>query len=116
MPICIKSMDVMDARSPISLIECSFLQKFFLRNVPSLNDIGGPAEGCTCIITGPTRHGSKHLMCKTLLFPFFLTLSPTVGFACCSGIGRQTASTLVRRRAHGVFRHLASIPLFACKY
>ncbi|BDA41074.1 Retinol dehydrogenase 11 [Coccomyxa sp. Obi] len=50
-----------------------FLQKLHLRNVPALADIGGPAEGCTCIVTGPT-----------------------------SGIGAETAATLVRRNAHVV--------------
>ena len=31
------------------------MQKLHLRNLPSLGDIGGPVEGCTCIVTGPTR-------------------------------------------------------------
>ena len=30
-------------------------QKLHLRNLPALKDIGGPADGCTCIVTGPTR-------------------------------------------------------------
>ncbi|CAL5227473.1 g10450 [Coccomyxa viridis] len=50
-----------------------FTQKLQLFRLPSLADIGGPVEGCTCIVTGPT-----------------------------SGIGRETASTLARRNAHVV--------------
>ena len=30
-------------------------QKFYLRNVPSVDKVGGPADGLTCIVTGPTR-------------------------------------------------------------
>ena len=37
-------------------IDFLLVQRLYLRNVPALDDIGGPAEGCTCIVTGPTRH------------------------------------------------------------
>ena len=41
-------------------------------NLPSLDLIGGPVEGLVCIVTGPT-----------------------------SGIGKETATELARRGAHG---------------
>ncbi|PRW61076.1 short-chain dehydrogenase reductase SDR [Chlorella sorokiniana] len=50
-------------------VEC-FLQKLWMRGLPSLDLIGGPAEGLTVIVTGPT-----------------------------SGIGRETAAELARRGA-----------------
>lgn len=31
------------------------VQKLHLRNLPALKDIGGAVDGCTCIVTGPTR-------------------------------------------------------------
>ena len=30
-------------------------QRLRLRSVPSIDEIGGPIEGLTCIVTGPTR-------------------------------------------------------------
>lgn len=50
------------------------MQKWSMRQVPSLQEIGGPVDGLVCIITGPT-----------------------------SGIGKQTAIELARRGAHGPF-------------
>jgi len=35
--------------------QVSLAQKFYLRNVPSVDKVGGPADGLTCIVTGPTR-------------------------------------------------------------
>jgi len=43
-----------------------------MMNLPSLDLIGGPVEGLVCIVTGPT-----------------------------SGIGKETATELARRGAHG---------------
>ena len=33
------------------------VQKLALWGVPPLEEVGGPAEGLTCIVTGPTRSG-----------------------------------------------------------
>ncbi|GAB4815098.1 hypothetical protein N2152v2_002144 [Parachlorella kessleri] len=48
-----------------------FLQKLWMRNLPTLESIGGPANGHVCIVTGPT-----------------------------SGIGWETAFALAQRGAH----------------
>ncbi|KAK9806291.1 hypothetical protein WJX72_008741 [[Myrmecia] bisecta] len=48
-----------------------FFQRCFMRGLPPLTGVGGPVEGCNCIVTGPT-----------------------------SGIGGETAKELVRRRAN----------------
>lgn len=50
-----------------------FTQKIRLRGLPAIDSIGGPAEGLTYIVTGPT-----------------------------SGIGKETAAALLRRKAHVV--------------
>ena len=47
-------------------------QKLWMRGLPSLDLIGGPAEGLTVVVTGPT-----------------------------SGIGRETAAALAARGATG---------------
>ena len=31
------------------------MQRIYLRNLPSVDKVGGPADGMTCIVTGPTR-------------------------------------------------------------
>lgn len=49
------------------------LQKLWMMNLPSLDLIGGPVEGLVCVVTGPT-----------------------------SGIGKETATELARRGAHGM--------------
>ena len=35
--------------------DCDVPQRFRLRNLPGVDSIGGPAEGLTFIVTGPTR-------------------------------------------------------------
>lgn len=52
------------------------LQKVWMRHVPPLKEVGGPAKDMVCIVTGPT-----------------------------SGIGRETALELARRGAHGEYRN-----------
>lgn len=49
------------------------MQKLWMMNLPSLDLIGGPVEGLVCVVTGPT-----------------------------SGIGKETATELARRGAHGM--------------
>lgn len=50
------------------------MQKLWMRGLPSLSLIGGPAEGQVVVVTGPT-----------------------------SGIGRETAAALAARGSHGEF-------------
>lgn len=57
----------------LTIISEVFSQRFRLRTLPDVDSIGGPAEGLTFIVTGPT-----------------------------SGIGKETAAALLRRRAHVV--------------
>ena len=45
------------------------LQRWRLRHVPQLGGIGGPAEGLTVIVTGPTRWTSR--------------ISPSCPIPCC---------------------------------
>ena len=56
-------------------------QKVRLWGLPSLGLIGGPAQGKVCIVTGPT-----------------------------SGIGKQAATELARRGAHGERRRPRPAP------
>lgn len=44
-------------------------QKLHLRNVPALADIGAPAEGCTCIVTGPTRCAGFSQLLSVMALP-----------------------------------------------
>lgn len=48
------------------------LQKLSLRRLPSLADIGGPVEGCTCIVTGPTRCALSFCIAIPTVQHFFL--------------------------------------------
>jgi hypothetical protein len=56
-------------------------------NLPSLDLIGGPVEGLVCIVTGPT-----------------------------SGIGKETATELARRGAHGKLPKVHFPSLLHCIY
>ena len=65
-------------------VECC-LQKLWMWGLPSLTDIGGPAEGQVVVVTGPT-----------------------------SGIGRETAAALAARGAHGACRAGACVLAEEC--
>ena len=99
------------------------VQRLYLRNLPSVDKVGGPADGMTCIVTGPTRLVTSACALALLLCscspcssqaPPARVLTPVRAWHGGSGIGRETAAALVRRRAHGAARTAGLEPCRAC--
>ena len=73
-------------------------QRWRLREVPELRRIGGPMDDLICIVTGPTRCSKITAECP---HAWWGSVPEGSCFFCCSGIGRETASALCRKRATG---------------
>lgn len=67
-------------------------QKFYLRNVPSIDKVGGPADGLTCIVTGPTRSFRPSLSLH-LCFPALHCADlPTLSLPLCFSAPLESSS------------------------
>lgn len=67
-------------------------QKFYLRNVPSIDKVGGPADGLTCIVTGPTRSFHPSLSLHLCFPALHCAHLPTLSLPLCFSAPLESSS------------------------